>query len=381
MIIKKQKEISMAKINQDLSNKQIASVLTDVLIRFGIIAAVVVLCIEVFAPFMGIMLWALILAVALYPLHLKLAKKLKGKHGRAATVIVVVGLLIIGGPTILLGKSFSEHIHQVYSQFEQGTLTIPAPKESVADIPVIGEKAYSIWSAASEDLPELVKSVQPQLRDFSKKLFAITASTAGAIFSFLGSLIVAGIMMAYGVSGSQAMLEIFQRISNPQQGKRLHSLSVGTVRSVATGVIGVAFIQALLLGIGFVFAGIPGAGVLAAVVMVFGILQLPAAIITIPAIAYLWMGGDGSTTSNIVYSIYLVIAGLADNVLKPILLGRGVDAPMPVVLLGALGGMVVAGIIGLFVGSVLLAVGYQIFMDWVKNADQYSQVDQSTEEV
>jgi predicted PurR-regulated permease PerM len=99
--------------------------------------------------------------------------------------------------------------------------------------------------------------------------------------------------------------------------------------------------------------------------MLVGILQLPALIISLPAIGYLWWSGDASTTSNIAFTIYLLVAGMADNVLKPILLGRGVDAPMPVILLGALGGMVSAGIIGLFVGAVLLAVGYQIFMEWV----------------
>ena len=155
-------------------------------------------------------------------------------------------------------------------------------------------------------------------------------------------------------------------------GPRLQDLSTATIRSVANGVIGVAFIQALLLGMGFFMADIPGAGMLALVVMFIGIVQLPAFIISVPAIAYLWWGGDASTTSNIIYTIYLVVAGLADNVLKPFLLGRGVDAPMPVILLGALGGMVTDGIIGMFVGAVLLAVGYQIFMDWVSETDEGS---------
>lgn len=188
--------------------------------------------------------------------------------------------------------------------------------------------------------------------------------------AFLGSLIIAGIMMAYGEAGSGAMQRIISRLAGPAKGPQLHSLSTATIRSVATGVIGVAFIQALLLGVGFVLAEIPAAGVLAVVVMLLGIVQLPAALVSLPAIAYLWVSGDASTTSNIVYTIYLLVAGLADNVLKPLLLGRGVDAPMPVVLLGALGGMVSAGIIGLFIGAVLLAVGYQVFMTWVDQPEQ-----------
>ena len=185
------------------------------------------------------------------------------------------------------------------------------------------------------------------------------------MLQFLASLIIAGIMMAYGASGSQAMCNILTRLSGPTRGTQLHTLATATVRSVATGVIGVAFIQALLIGIGFMLAGIPAAGLLAMIVLVIGIAQLPALLISLPAIAYMWWAGDGSTTIHIVLTLYLLIAGAADNVLKPLLLGRGVAVPMPVILLGALGGMVSAGMIGLFVGAVVLAVGYEIFMEWV----------------
>jgi predicted PurR-regulated permease PerM len=193
------------------------------------------------------------------------------------------------------------------------------------------------------------------------------ASTAGSVAMYLAALIISGIMMAYGEAGSQALQRIFSRMTDADRGPRLQRLSTATVRSVASGVIGVAFIQALLLGVGFLMAGIPAAGVLSFVVMMIGILQLPALLISLPAIGYLWWMGDGSTTANIVWTVYLVIAGMADNVLKPLLLGRGVEAPMPVILIGALGGMVWSGIIGLFVGAVLLAIGYQLFMEWVDN--------------
>ncbi|HWM29845.1 MAG TPA: AI-2E family transporter, partial [Woeseiaceae bacterium] len=193
--------------------------------------------------------------------------------------------------------------------------------------------------------------------------------TAGAVLLFLGSLIVAGIMMAYAESGSRAMQRICSRLTDAARGPRLQKLATATVRSVAAGVIGVAFIQSILLGMGFLLAGIPAAGVLALIVMLIGILQIPALIISLPAVVYLWWSGDGSTTSNIVFTIYLLVAGMADNVLKPLLLGRGVDAPMLVILIGALGGMVTGGIIGLFVGGVLLAVSYQLFMEWVDSSE------------
>jgi predicted PurR-regulated permease PerM len=210
----------------------------------------------------------------------------------------------------------------------------------------------------------------------------MAAGTMGAVLMFLGAWIIAGVMMAFGESGSAATGRIFSRLAGAVRGPRLHALSTATIRSVATGVIGVAFIQALLLGIGFVFAGVPAAGVLALIAMIVGIVQLPATLISLPVIGYLWWAGEASTSSNVIWSIYLVVAGLADNVLKPVLLGRGVDAPMPIVLIGALGGMVSAGIVGLFIGAVLLAVGYQIVMDWVNEpaaADQ-AQVDDPGED-
>ena len=343
--------------------------LMDLLIRVGLIAFVTILCARIFAPFTGLLLWALILAVALYPLHRSLAGRLGGRQGWSATLIVIAGLLLIGVPTVMLGSSFASRIHDVYTAFENNEIVIKAPSPGVADWPLVGKKVYSTWSAASEDLPDFLQQNKEQLTNLSKRALSAATNTAGAVMMFLGALIIAGIMMAYGESGSRALRRIFCRLASPEKGPRLHSLSTATVRSVATGVIGVAFIQALLLGIGFIAAGVPAAGILALLVLILGILQLPALIISLPVIAYLWGAGDASTTVNIVFTIYLLLAGMADNVLKPILLGRGVDAPMPVVLLGALGGMVSAGIIGLFLGAVLLAVGYQIFMEWVDESE------------
>jgi predicted PurR-regulated permease PerM len=149
------------------------------------------------------------------------------------------------------------------------------------------------------------------------------------------------------------------------RGEAFAALSVATIRAVAQGVVGVAFIQAILVGICLLVAGVPWAGVLALVVLVLGIAQIPAALITLPAIGWIWASGEYGTVAAVVYSVLLFVAGMADNVLKPLMLGRGVDAPMPVILLGALGGMGTAGILGMFVGATLLALGYQIFVGWI----------------
>jgi predicted PurR-regulated permease PerM len=191
------------------------------------------------------------------------------------------------------------------------------------------------------------------------------ASIGGELLKFLASLAVAGIMMAFGDSGARAMRSIFERVADGPRGVEFLDLCTATIRAVAKGVLGVAFIQAIIVGLCLLIAGVPWAGVLAVVVLVLGIAQVPALIVSLPAIGYIWSSGAYTTGAAILYTVLLLVAGMADNVLKPLMLGRGVAAPMPVILLGALGGMAAGGILGMFVGATLLALGYQILMGWV----------------
>lgn len=338
----------------------------DIAMRIALIAILAFICIRIFSPFVMVVMWGLVLAVALYPMHQSLAKSLGGRQGRSASIIVIVGCLLIGGPASMLVVSMASHTSDIYSAFQSDAgIHIAQPSDAVADWPLIGKKVHSAWSAAANNLPEFIAQNKVQLKNFMSFTIATATNSMGTIFMFLGGLIISGIMMAYGKGGSESLLRILCRVSGVQRGIQLHKLSTATIRSVATGVIGVAVIQALLLGVGFMVAGIPAAGALALIVLVVGIAQLPALLISLPAVAWLWAVGDAGTTSNIVFTVYLLVAGTADNFLKPLLLGRGVDAPMPIILIGAIGGMITSGLIGLFLGAVLLAIGYQIFMAWV----------------
>ncbi|MCU0938920.1 MAG: AI-2E family transporter [Burkholderiaceae bacterium] len=339
--------------------------LLDVLIRAGLVLALVMLCYRVFAPFLVLMVWALILAVTLYPLQQWLAGRMGGRQGWAATLITVLGVALIVAPTAVLLSSIGDSVHGLVNDVQQNTLKVPPPKPGVAALPVVGERLHAAWQLAHDDLPALVKSLQPKLGELAKAALAMVASIGGGILMFVAAFIVAGIIMAFGAAGDRASHAIFSRIVGVERGDEFTTLSVATVRAVAQGVIGIAFIQAILVGLVLLLAGVPAAGVLAVVVLVLGIAQVPALIVTLPAIAYIWMSGAYDTGAAVVNSVLLFVAGMADNVLKPLMLARGVDAPMPVILLGALGGMAAGGILGLFVGAVLLALGYQIFMGWV----------------
>jgi predicted PurR-regulated permease PerM len=350
--------------NQELA-ELVASRMLEVLIRAGLIAILVALSLEIVAPFFSMMVWALILAVALYPLHQMLARKMGGRQKLAAVVIVILGATVIVVPTALLLNSLADSVRGLVSDVQNNTLKIGAPAESVKKWPIVGERVFSVWTSAHDDLPALVHSLQPKIGDLAEKALGMVAKFGGGILLFLASFIISGIIMGFGESAARAFRAIVIRLAGPERGGALATLCAATIRAVAQGVIGVAFIQASLIGLVLLIAGVPWAGVIAIITLVLGIAQVPAVIVTLPAIGYIWWSGDYSTGMATTYTIVLVLAGMADNVLKPLMLGRGVDSPMPVILLGALGGMASGGISGMFVGATLLAVGYQIFMGWV----------------
>jgi predicted PurR-regulated permease PerM len=343
--------------------------LIDLFIHVGLIGFLVVYCYQIFKPFIGLMLWSIILAVALYPLNALLARKMGGKDGRAATVLVLVIILSVFVPTALLSFSFAESTTDLVRQVHSGALQVPAPVESVAGWPIVGEKIYELWSAAHTDLGGVLAKYQPKIASITKQILGYAATAGTAILTFLVALVLAGIWMAYASSGYAAAKAIAKRMAGAEKGENLVALSVATIRAVAQGVIGIACIQALLLGAGFILVGLPGAGIWALLVLLLGIVQIPAAFVALPTIVYVLTTHE-STTVAIMFTVYTLVAGSVDNVLKPLLLGRGVDAPMPVVLLGALGGMASGGIIGLFLGSVMLTLGYQLFMAWVYNKNE-----------
>lgn len=349
----------------DPAESSIAASLFEVLIRAGLLLVLVMICFQVFSPFLILMIWAVILAVTLYPLHQILAGRMRGRQGLAATVIVLVGIVLIVTPTAILVNSLGDSVLQLIKDVQSNELKVPPPRANVAQWPLIGEKLHAAWSQAYSDLPAFVESMQPKIGELARKGLSFVAAIGGGLLMFLAAFIVSGILMAYGEKGGDSCRAIFDRVVGKERGEEFTQLSTATVRAVAQGVVGVAFIQAIVVGLCLLVAGVPWAGALSAIVMVLGVAQIPALLVTLPAIIYIWSSGSYGTGAAVAYSVLLFVAGMTDNVLKPLMLGRGVEAPMPVILLGALGGMATAGILGMFVGATLLALGYQIFMGWV----------------
>lgn len=357
-----------------VSGKAFSRALLDVLIRAGLIVALAIICYRVFHPFLDLMLWSLILAVTLYPIQRRLQPRLKGRNGRTAVVIVAVAICVLLVPIYLLGDSMTASVEKAITLVRSGSFQVPFPNDAVAGWPVIGKPLHALWLDAATDLSSVTERFSPQLRAAGLTMLKKLVGFGVGLLLFMVALVIAGIFMAYGESGNRSAIQIASRIFGEDRGVHITALCTSTIRAVALGVIGIAFIQMLLVGVGFVVIGVPGAGLLAIAALLLGIMQIPVTLITLPVIAYVF-ANQGVSGTTIIFAVYVFIAGLVDNVLKPLLLGRGVDVPMPVVLIGALGGMVTGGVIGLFIGPVILAVGYELFWQWVKHGPYESNAD------
>jgi predicted PurR-regulated permease PerM len=271
----------------DSEVERASSPLLDVLIRASLIGLLAVLCYQIFSPFLTLMVWSIILAVTLYPLHQWLAKKVSRMQWLASIVLVIVGLVLIITPMALLMNSFADSVRHFIGAVQQNTLAIPAPREGVEKWPLVGKQIHDVWSRAHADLPEFVRSMQPKIGELAQRAVAIVASIGSGLLLFIVSFLIAGILMAYGESGARSSRAIFVRVAGASTGEALTKLSTATIRAVALGVVGVAFIQATLIGLALLLAGVPVAGVLSAIALVLGIAQVPALIVTVPVIIYI----------------------------------------------------------------------------------------------
>ena len=331
-------------------------------IQIGLLFLMAAWCIKIITPFLGILAWAAIIAVAVFPMHMKLARVLGDKEKLSVIIIVLIGLSILLVPTWSLTGSSIETAQNLAVSLEEGTASIPPPADKVADWPLIGKRVHKVWAEAATNLEDMLRNHADQVKAFSTWLLKAVAGTAKGILGFAVSIIIAGVLMLTADSSYQAFRRVGHRLSG-DQGADFTDLAVATIRSVAKGVLGVALIQTFLAAIGLLVMGVPGAGIWASIVLVLAIMQLPPILILGPIAA--WVFSTADPVPATIFLVYCIIVSFSDGILKPIFLGRGVDVPMLVILLGAIGGMITSGIIGLFIGAVILALGYQLFQFWL----------------
>ncbi len=332
-------------------------------IQIGALLFLLVWCFRILAPFLNIVMWAMIIAVALYPAHQLLTGKLGGREKMSATLFVLAGIAILVVPTYLTAESSATALGTLGTNLKEGTVSVSPPDASVADWPVIGERVYEGWTNAASDLEATLTKFQPQLTAIGQGLLRLASSLAIGVLQFVVSVIIAGVFLISAEGGYKTALSLSSSLLG-SRGNSLVNLSIETIRSVAKGVLGVAIIQALLAGVGLAVMGVPAAGLWAGVVLILAIIQLPPLIVLGP-IAF-WVFSVADPVPATIFAIFAFIVSISDAFLKPMFLGRGMEIPMLVILLGAIGGAILSGIIGLFVGAVVLALGYEILKAWME---------------
>lgn len=332
-------------------------------VRIGALLVLLIWCYDIVAPFVQIVAWAMIIAVAIYPAHQSLAARLGKGDKLPAVLLAFAGIAIIVVPAWLLADSTITSLRELAAHLEEGSIAIPAPRDEVAGWPVIGPRVYEIWSNAASNLEATLNQFAPQLRSLGQSALAFAGSAVLTVLQFVLSIIIAAALLPSAGGGYRLTRSIATNLIGKERGAALADLSIKTIRSVFKGVLGVAFIQSILAAVGLVVMGVPAAGLWAGAVLVLAIVQLPPLLVLGPIAV--WVFSVAEPLPATVFAVYAFIVSISDSFLKPMLLGRGVDVPMLVILIGAIGGALSAGIIGLFVGAVVLALGYEILTAWV----------------
>ena len=337
-------------------------------IHIGLAILLATACFLILRPFIPLLAWGIIIAVSAYPGFQKVQLGLGGRGVLIAILFTVLLLALLIVPVALLAETLVEGVQTLVAHLKDGTLSIPPPPASVEAWPIIGAPLKGVWGLASKDLSEAVRSFAPQIKAVVPGVLSASAGIGFTVLQFALSIVVAGVLLANAEAAYEVTCSLCKRFFG-ERGLEFQQLMGATIRSVTSGVLGVALIQSVLAGLGFLVAGLPGAGLWAVVFLIAAVLQV-GVLVLIPAVIYMFT--IASVTKAVIFLVWCLFVAVIDNVLKPLLLGRGVGVPIIVVFLGAIGGFVVMGIIGLFVGAIVLSVGYKLFLAWL---DQSSNVD------
>ena len=303
-------------------------------------------------------------SVALYPVYEYLSTIFRGRRKVAATAITLAGLLITFGPATWLGISLAENIRLLLQHLGDSSSAVPPPPDTVRNWPLIGERLYEIWKLASISIKDLVEQLAPQLKPVGGRMLAAAGNSGLNLVKFVLAIIISGFLF---VPGRSLVLEIKTLVSHisTRQGGEFVDIAGATIRNISRGVIGIAFLQALLAGIGFLVAGLPAAGLLSFLVLILGIIQIGPAIVLLPVLIWYWLTKD--TGPAVLFTIYMIPVSLMDNVLRPLVMAHGLNTPIPVIFIGLIGGTIAHGLIGLFVGPVVLAIMWQVLVAWMRD--------------
>ena len=345
-----------------IAKREYVSRALETSIHVGLLILLVAICFLILRPFLPLIAWGIIVAVAVYPAYGRLKTLLHGRGTLSAVLITIILLAALIVPAILLTGTMVEGVQTLTTRIKDGTLAIPAPPASIKSWPIIGVPLTNAWSLASSNLTAVLSRFAPQIKAVIPELLSASAGIGLTLLQLILSIVLAGVLLANAQESAKVSRAFADRLFG-NRGAEFDKLMGSTIRSVTIGILGVAIIQSTLAGIGFLAVGLPGAGLWAVVFLIGAVLQV-AGLLLIPAVIYAFV--IASTTKAVLFMIWCVFVGLMDNVLKPILLGRGAAVPIAVVFVGVIGGFMSMGFIGMFVGAIVLSVGYKLLLVWLE---------------
>jgi predicted PurR-regulated permease PerM len=331
-------------------------------LRIAALAFLLYACVILIWPFVSILVWSVVFAVASYPVFKRISFWLGGRARLAAILVTLLGLVVVIGPATWLILGLIESVKTISDHVDVSKLSLPTPPAGVKTWPLIGEQLYQFWNLASTNMSSALAEIAPYLKPVGTSLLS-TAGDAGVGFlKLLGAIVIAGFMFPAAPVLAEAARKIARRLAT--RGDELVELAAATIRSVSIGVVGISALQALLAGPAFILAGVPAASLLTSAVLILGIIQVGPSVVLLPLIVWSWFTLDLSKA--LLFTCYLLPVSLSDNFLRPVVMARGLSTPMPVILLGVLGGTVAAGITGLFLGPIVLAVVWELLLPWMR---------------
>ena len=343
-------------------NQTVKFPLIDTILRIVVLFVLIAWCIGIILPFLEPVIWGAIIAIALHPFFTMIKRWMGNRNMLAGVLLTFLMLVILLLPVAWVIRSLVEGIQSLAIQFRDQTLVIPPPDPSVARWPLIGKPISEIWLLASQSLESVITSYREPLSKLGMTLLGPMGGFGRSLIMFFGSVIIAGVFLVKADASADFVRRLIHRLVGERSDEIL-PITGATVRNVAKGILGVAFFQFFAAGTVFVLASVPLAGLWALAVLFFAILQLPSVIVMLPVIIYLFSANE--PLPAILWTIALLGIGLSDNVLKPLLMGQGSAVPMLVIFLGAIGGFIFSGLIGLFTGAIVLSVGYTLMVHWL----------------
>jgi predicted PurR-regulated permease PerM len=353
----------MESVNTNTSGFHFKNIV-DNLIRLGVLVLLLFWCFDILKPFLLVLIWAVVIAIAIYPLYRVFLKVFRKKKYLAAVVLICLLLSIVIVPSAIIIYSLYDGLDYIRTAFDAGQPLIPSPAGNTDNWPAISQPIIEIWQLASDNLHDAIVKYSDEVKEYGPFLLLALAGIGKGIIYFIVSIIISGFLLVYSDSSIVISKKIFEKLIGTQ-GDAFADITVVTIQNVVKGILGVAVIQATMAGLGFFIAGVPYAGLWTVLALIFAIIQIGVGPVVLPIIIYMFSVLDSS--SAVMLSIWLGITLLMDSILKPILLGRNAPAPMMVIFLGSIGGFIYNGFIGLFLGAIVLTVGYKLFMLWLND--------------